>query len=489
MNKPIRVMAVACMAMFLALLANITYVQFVQADSLNARNDNKRILNEEFSRDRGPILVDGKPVAESKPVDDQFNYQRKYPHAKIYAPITGFYSYLYSRRGIESSQNRILSGTDNRLFVNRVVDLLSNQNAKGGSVELTVDPLAQKTAANGLEDLGKNAKGAVVALDPSTGEVLSMVSQPSYDPNKLASHDFDSVEKSWDALHDDDNDPMMNRATQRILPPGSVFKMVTAAAAMEKLDMDPDDTVKGGATLTFPGMDYKLTNENNSTCGGNKITFEQALEVSCNVSFGWLADKIGQKDLLEQADKFGFGSEPLDGLETSSSRVLDGSDELESPQLAQTGIGQYEVAATPLQMAMVTGAIANGGDLMEPYVVKNVRAPNLSVLDRHKPKKQSTAMSDSNAKKLSDMMVSVVDKGTGSSARISGVDVGGKTGTAQSTPDRPPYAWFVSFAPAKDPKVAVAVIVESSDTSRSEIAGSRLAGPVARSVMEAILNQ
>jgi len=489
MNKPIRVMSVACLLLFMALLLNVTYVQFVQADSLNARNDNKRIINEEFSRDRGPILVDGKPVAESKPVDDRFEFQRTYPYPKIYAPITGFYSYLYSRRGIEDSQNRILSGTDNRLFVNRVVDLLSNKNAKGGSVELTIDPLAQKTAANGLESLGKDAKGAVVALDPSDGSVLAMVTQPSYNPNKLASHNFDKVQKSWERLHDDEDQPMLNRATQQILPPGSAFKMVTAAAVLENLDMDPDDNVKAGSSLSFDGMDYTLTNENNSTCGGEQISFERALEVSCNVSFGWLAEKVGQKDLIEQADKFGFGAEHLDGLETSSSHVLNGTDDLNPPQLAQTGIGQYEVAASPLQMAMVTAGIANDGVVMDPYIVRNVRAPNLSVLEKHSPKELDRALSEGNAAKLKDMMVSVVDQGTGTSAQISGVDVGGKTGTAQSTPERPPYAWFVSFAPADDPQVAIAVVVESSDTDRSEIAGSRLAGPIAKSVMEAILNQ
>jgi len=329
----------------------------------------------------------------------------------------------------------------------------------------------------------------VVALDPSDGSVLAMVTQPSYNPNKLASHNFDKVQKSWERLQDDEDQPMLNRATQQILPPGSAFKMVTAAAALENLDMDPDDDVKAGSSLSFEGMDYTLTNENNSTCGGEQISFERALEVSCNVSFGWLAEKVGQQDLIEQADKFGFGAEHLDGLETSSSHVLNGTDDLNPPQLAQTGIGQYEVAASPLQMAMVTAGIANDGVVMDPYIVRNVRAPNLSVLEKHSPKELDRALSEGNATKLKDMMVSVVDQGTGTSAQISGVDVGGKTGTAQSTPERPPYAWFVSFAPADDPQVAIAVVVESSDTDRSEIAGSRLAGPIAKSVMEAILNQ
>lgn len=485
MNKPIRIMSVVCLMLFLALMVNITYVQFVQAKSLNARNDNKRIINEEFSRDRGPILVGDEAVAESKPVDDEFEYQRKYTHPNLYAPLTGYYSYEYSRRGIENSQNGVLSGTDDRLFVNRVVDLLANRPSKGGSTELTIDPVAQKAAANGLKKLGKGTKGAVVALEPSTGEVQAMVSLPSYDPNRLATHDFDSATKAWKKLNNNDNQPMLNRATQRNLPPGSIFKIVTAAAAIEKHDYEPSDKVKGGYKLTFPGMDYSLPNDYDTNCGGDKITFGHALEVSCNVSFGWLADKVGEDDLVEQAEKFGFGSKPFDELESASSHVVEESEDLTRPQLAQTGIGQYEVATNPLQMAMVTGGIANGGVVMKPQLISKVRAPNLSVIENNEPQKLNRAMSESNADMLSDMMVDVVDNGSGREAKISGVDVGGKTGTAQSTEDRPPYAWFVSFAPADDPDVAVAVVVEANDSG--EASGSRVAGPIAHSVMEAIL--
>jgi peptidoglycan glycosyltransferase len=489
-NRPIRNIAVACLVLFVALLLNINYVQFVEADSLNAKNGNKRVINEEFSRDRGAILVDGEPVAESVKSKDEFKFQRTYPDGGLYAPLTGYFSYVFGRGGLENSQNRVLSGSDNRLFVNRVVDLVSNKQPKGGSVELTIDPLAQKAAAEGLERLGKNTKGAVVALDPQSGAVLAMVSQPSYNPNRLASHDFGAVQESWNALNADENKPMLNRTTQQTLPPGSTFKLVTAAAALEDGVVDNiDDKIKAGSKLTFPGIQYTLPNENGGNCGGNSITFERALNVSCNVAFGALAGKIGQEKLAAQATKFGFGTDPLDGLAGDASRFTVGGNKLEAPQLAQSGIGQYEVATTPLQMAMVGAGIANGGDVMKPYVVKTVRSPNLRVLEQARPERLSQAMSSSNAKKLSDMMVSTVEVGTATSARISGVDVGAKTGTAQSTPDRPPYAWFVSFAPADDPKVAVAVLVESSDTARSEIAGGRLAGPIARSVMEAVLGK
>lgn len=489
MNKPIRTMAIACLLMFAALLLNINYVQFVSADDLNARNGNKRVINEEFSRDRGPILVAGNPIAESVKSGDQYKFQRKYNEPKLYAHTTGYFSYVYGRSAIENSYNSILSGSDNRLFVNRVVDLLANKQPKGGSVELTLDPIAQKTAASGLKSLGKDAEGAVVALDPQTGAILALVNQPSYDPNRLASHNFVKVAQAWEELTTDEDKPMLNRATQQALPPGSTFKLVTAAAAIEQLGLKPNDMVKAGRTLSFPGIEYTLTNENNSSCGGKQITFERALNVSCNVSFGSLALKIGQKALAAEAAEFGFGKVPLNALAANASRFTTEGTDLEAPQLAQSGIGQFEVAATPLQMAMVTAAIANNGVLMKPYVVKTVRAPNLSILEKADPTVLSEPMSDSAAALLKSMMVSTVTQGTASTARIPGVDVGGKTGTAQSTPERPPYAWFVSFAPADDPQVAVAVLVESSNVGRDEISGSGLAGPIARAVMEAILNK
>jgi peptidoglycan glycosyltransferase len=490
MNRPIRNIAVACLALFMLLLLNANYVQFVQADELNGKNGNKRVINEQFSRDRGSILVDGKAVAESVKSKDEYKYQRVYPEKDLYAPLTGYFSYIYGRSAIESSENDVLSGSDDRLFVNRVVDLISNKQPKGGSVELTIDPLAQKAAAEGLERLGDKTKGAVAAIDPRTGAVLAMVSQPSYNPNRLASHDFDEVQNAWKQLTTDSDKPMDNRATQQILPPGSTFKLITAAAALENgVVNDIDDKVKAGTTLKFPGYGYTLPNENGGNCGGSTITFERALNVSCNVAFGGLALKIGQDKLSEQAAKFGFGTDPIDKLPASASRVTAPDTTLEPPQLGQTGIGQYDVAATPLQMAMVAAGIANDGSVMKPYVVDAVRAPNLRVLDKTEPERLSEAVSATTARKLREMMVSTVTNGTATSAQIPGVEVGAKTGTAQSTKDRPPYAWFVSYAKDGDNEVAVAVLVESSDTARSEIAGGRLAGPIAKSVMEAVIGK
>ena len=269
MNRPIRSVAVACLVMFVALLLNINYVQFVQAESLNNKNGNRRVTNEEFSRDRGPILVAGEPVADSVRADDVYKFQRRYSDGPLYAPITGYFSYIYGRGGLEYSQNPVLSGSDNRLFVSRVVDILANKQPKGGSVETTIDPLAQSAADTGMERLGQETRGAVVAIRPSTGEVLAMASHPSYDPSKLASHDLDSVESAWQQLNGDPTQPMLNRGTQQVLPPGSTFKLVTAAAALERLNLQPDDMVAAGPRLSFPGITYTLGNHD----GGNSAAW------------------------------------------------------------------------------------------------------------------------------------------------------------------------------------------------------------------------
>jgi peptidoglycan glycosyltransferase len=488
MNKPIRTMAIGCLVLFLSLMVNSTYLQYIRADELNSRNDNKRVRDAEFSRERGAILVHGRSVAESKPTKDEFKFQRRYPEPKKYAHLTGYYSYTYGRNAVELTQNDILSGSDPRLFVNRVVDMFGNSQPKGGDVSLTIDPKAQTAAYDGLQALGGDGiKGAVVALDPSTGAILSMVSSPSYDPNRLASHDLSALPKAWKQLNEDPARPMLNRGVQEIFPPGSTFKLVTAAAALSSGQYTPGSKVPGGTSLDLPLTDTDLPNENGMSCGGDKITLTQALMVSCNVAFGWLGLQLGDDALREQAEKFGFGDEYLTDLNDQAvSRFPADPDE---PQTALSAIGQFDVAATPLQMAMVTAGIANGGTVMKPYLVDEVRSPNLDVLDKANPEPYRSAVSSSVARDLTQMMIEVVDGGTGQTAQIPGIKVAGKTGTAQSSVDRNPYAWFVSFAPADNPKVAVAVLVEDAGVERDAISGSGLAAPIAKRVMEAVINQ
>jgi peptidoglycan glycosyltransferase len=486
-NTPIRRLAAFCMVLFLALLLNATYLQYVRAGDLNDRNDNRRARDAEYSRKRGAILVADDPVAESVPVDDRYTYQRRYPVPFQYAHVTGFFSYLYGSDAIELTQNDILSGSDSRLFVDRLVDVVKNTQPEGGSVTLTIDPAAQKAAYDGLLALGSTVKGAVVALEPSSGKVLALVSSPSYDPRLLASHDFTAVRRAYERLSAADDGPLRNRASREILPPGSTFKLVTAAAALSSGDYDPETLVPGGAALDLPQTDRTLPNSGGGTCGGERITLTQALMVSCNVAFGAVGLDLGDDALREQAEKFGFNRRYFPDINRTAVSVF--PQDPDPPQTALSAIGQFEVAASPLQMAMVVAGIANGGDVMEPFLVDEVRAPDLSVLEKTDESTLSRALSPADARDLTQMMIEVVDQGTGATAQIPGVKVAGKTGTAQSEADRPPYAWFTSFAPADAPEVAVAVLVEDAGVARDAISGSGLAAPIARSVMEAVIEQ
>lgn len=484
MNKPIRRVTVAFVVMFLALLCNVEYVQVLKANSLSTRPDNKRVLLDEYSRERGPILVGGDPIAESVPTKDALKYQREYSDGPRFAQLTGFYSSIYGRSDIEQTQNAILAGTDNRLFVRRVIDLVSGREPSGGSVLLTIDPKAQAAADVAL---GNNV-GAAVAIEPKTGKILAMVSHPTYDPNKLASHNAATQQNEWKSLLADKADPMLNRATQSRYPPGSTFKLVDAAAALSTGRYKPSSVLPSPKILDVPQTTKDIHNEDYSTCGAtnSKLTMTQALAVSCNTAFAGLGLKLGQDALRTQAQAFGFGEYPLTDLPGTSSVF---PSNLNPPQLAQSAIGQFDVAATPLQMAMVSAGIANGGEVMKPYLSAVIRGPDLRPLSITKQEVLSRAVSPAVARELTKMMEGVVTNGTGQAAQISGIQVAGKTGTANSAPGRKPYAWFTSFAPANNPQVAVAVVIENANIPRSEIAGGRLAAPVAKAIMSAVINK
>jgi len=490
MNKPIRTISIFCLLLFLALMLNATYLQYWRAGALNEDPRNRRVLEASFSSERGAILVGGNrtEVARSVPSDDRYDFQRTYPQPFRYAHVTGWFSY-FSQTGIEESQNSVLSGEDSRLFVTRLVDLLSNSGTKGGSVQLTIDPQAQAAAFDGLAALGEDVEGAVVAIEPSTGKILAMVSLPSYDPNDLAGHDFAQVARRAEELEAQDNEPLLNRAIQTRLAPGSTFKLVTAAAAIEELGYDADSQVPGGATYQLPQTsdDSGLIDNEGRDCGTDQIPFTQAMGQSCNTTFAKLAVDVGADAMLDQAEAFGFNSDYLDDLSPQAeSSFPEGMNE---PETGQSGIGQFEVQATPLQMAMVSAAIANGGTVMRPYVVDAVLTPELEVLPRTDPEELSSAIDASTADVLTELMVSTVDEGTANAAAIPNVAVAGKTGTAQSgVDDVAPYAWFTSFAPAEDPEVAVAVMIQNAPgTERGEIAGGALGGPIAKAVMEAVI--
>jgi penicillin-binding protein A len=478
MNKQIRRVALIAMIMFGLLLANGTYMMIFRQSALAAEPQNRRVRDAEFAQDRGSILAAGKTeIAATKPSKDRFKFQRTYAQGPLFAPVTGYYSYDRGRTGLESSYNAQLAGTDDSLFIRRLIDLATNRTPEGASLQTTIMPDAQQAAVQGLG----SQKGAVVALDPKTGAVLALVTSPTFDPNEIASHDIEQAGKAYDRLAADPAKPLSNRAAREIYPPGSTFKLVTAAAALAD-GKTSQSLVESPARLKLPGTNTYLTNS--APCGGTKVTMTQALKVSCNTAFANLGLDLGEDKLRAQAEKFGFDQRHLSELAGVASKF---PDKLDDAQLALSAIGQYDVAATPLQMAMVTAAIANDGVLMDPYLVSMVQSPDLKPISTHKPDELSQAMLPANAKQLQQMMVTVVEEGTGRNGQIPGVTVGGKTGTAQSDPKRKPFAWFTSFAPAEDPKVAVAVIVEDASIPREDIAGGRIAAPIARAVMEAVL--
>jgi len=475
MNASIRKVSAVLLAMFVALMLNSTYAYVFRADSLNNAPQNRRVTDAEFSTDRGAILVGNRAIATTTPVDDGYGFQRSYPQGALYAPVTGYYSPLYKRAGLEQTQNGQLSGTSDSQFMQRLVDLATGKRPVGASVVTTLDARAQQAAWDALD----GRPGAVVVLDYTTGAVKALVSSPSYDPNLLATHDNNAAQASWKQLTADADAPLSNRATREIYPPGSTFKLIVSAAALAS-GMTPDTTVDAPASLPLPGSSRPLSNSGD--CGGTTIPLTQALVTSCNTAFAGLGMKLGQDAVRAQASKFGFGS--TDELPQLGAAKSNFPASLDAAQLAQSSIGQFDVAATPLQMAMVGAGIANDGVVMQPYLVQQVRAADLTVLDNASPKRFSEAMTAANAKSLQDMMVAVVTDGTGSRAAIDGVRVGGKTGTALTDGVHTPYAWFVAWA--DNPKVAVAVFVQDAGVQASDISGGKIAAPIAKSVIEAL---
>ena len=486
MNGPLRRVSTVVALLFAALFISTTLIQVIFAPSINARPDNRRTLLDNYSRQRGAILVGDQAVAVSQPTpNEEIKYLRTYPQPLPYSHTTGYFSYTYGAGGgLEGSADDLLSGSSSQLFYTRVTDLLTGKQPVGATIQTTINPKAQDAADKGLG----NQRGAVLALDPKTGAILAMISHPQYDPNRLSAHDQASVVKAWNELNADPNQPLINRAIAgNLYPPGSVFKIVTASAALENGKVDANTQIPAPAVMELPQSSVGLPNYDRQPCGpNNQTTLLRALEISCNTAFGYLGMQVGAQALADQAAKFGFGTTMRIPTRAEPSRFPSGIDQA---QTAQSAIGQYEVRVTPLQVAMVSAAIANEGVVMRPYLINQVLSADLQTLDRTAPERLGTAVSPQTADTLTQMLTSVVDQGTGTPAKIAGVKVAGKTGTAEQGNGKPPHAWFTAFAPADDPKVAVAVVVEDGGNAGNEAAGGRLAGPIAKAVMEAVLNQ
>ncbi|MBB5117332.1 penicillin-binding protein [Streptomyces eurocidicus] len=487
MNKPVRHISVFVGVLVLALLVQATWVQFVRGNELSEHKQNKRVRIASFAQPRGNIIVGGQPVTGAAETTGDYRYKRTFKDAEMYAPVTGYASQIYGNSQLEFVNDKLLSGTDDRLFLQRTTDMLTGKKPRGGDVVTTINPKAQKAA---FEGLGKY-KGAVVALDPRTGKVLALASTPSYDPSVFAGNTYKD-QKAWDALAADKNKPTLNRALKERYPPGSTFKILTAAAALEH-GIVSDIDAKGSAPVPYK-LPLSTTTVRNDVQTPDCVngSLKAGLQWSCNNVFLDLADKLGTDKMRETAEKFGFNQQKLDIPVRAGESLY--PKKLDRPQTALTGMGQGSLASTPLQIAMMTAGLANDGKLMKPYMVEELRGPDLGTLEKHKPEVMSQAVSADTARKVQTMMENTAEKGTGKAALIDGVTVGAKTGTAQHgvNNEKLPYAWFVSYAKQGDGSpVAVAVFIdpEGSDIDREDISGGKLAGPIAKKVMEAVLGK
>ncbi|MEV6570443.1 penicillin-binding transpeptidase domain-containing protein [Streptomyces sp. NPDC051577] len=482
MNKPLRRISLFCGLLVLALLVRTNWLQYVQAEDLSTRKENRRVQIAQYATERGNIIVQGKPITGSSVTDgSDFKYKRTYLDGPLWAPVTGYASQAFGSTQLESLDDGILTGNDDRLFFDRTIGMFTGEKKQGGNVVTTLNAAAQKAA---FEKLG-NKKGAVAALDPRTGAILALVSTPSYDPSSFAGFSKND-EKAWVQLKDSEDKNLVNRALRETYPPGSTFKVVTAAAALENgVVKDVNAATDTPEPYMLPGTRTPMVNH---ASGCEKATLNFALQVSCNSVFANLGDKVGRDKMVETAQKFGFNN-TIDTPVRAFASVYDKT--MGKDGNAQSSIGQFNTAATPLQMAMVTAAIANDGKLMKPYMVDQLTAPNLDTVEKHEPEEMSRPLSAANAQKVQQMMVNVVEKGTGTPAKIKDVVVGGKTGTAQHGEKnaKRPYAWFISYAENPDgtSPVAVAVVIEDSAAEREDISGGGLAAPVAKAVMEAVL--
>lgn len=482
MNRTSRHLFLVTLVMFLALMVAATYVQFFQASSLNADTRNVRTVYREYGRDRGPIVVGGTPIAYSEPSDGVFEYQRLYSEGATYANITGYFSTAFnSITGIERAENEVLNGTSSSFWPARIQALFTGVQPQGGVVELTVDPAVQTAARDALGD----RRGAVVALEPATGRILAQYSSPSFDPNGLATHGRADATAYLEQLQADPGDPLTNRAIAGDQePPGSVFKVVTAAAAIEDLGLDANAQVEGGTELALPQTTNTIRNDGGASCDGPgpTTTLLTGFAQSCNTTFAALAMEVGPERMKEMATAFGFDQEVATPQQVSASRYPLPETQAE---VAMSGIGQASVRSTPMQMAMVAAAVANDGQLMEPYVVERELSADLQEVSRSSPSVLSRPVTAQTADELTTLMKAVVTGGSGGRAAVPGVEVAGKTGTAEKGSGNPPTVWFIGFAPAEDPKVAVAVMIENGGGQGMGATGGSVAAPVAQAVLQA----
>jgi peptidoglycan glycosyltransferase len=478
MSTRIGRVAAIVLVLFGALFVNLNIIALVQSDDLANHPANRRLIIREYQIERGPIVAGEEAIARSEETDGELRYLRTYPEGPLFAHQTGYYSFILRRAGLEAVLNEELTGRPTEVLAQNLGELLFMRDRPGNTVELTIDPHVQRTAREALGD----QVGAVVALDPRTGAVLASYANPSYDPNPLSSHDATEIREAWEALRDDPRRPLVDRVTRETFPPGSAFKLVTAAAALER-GLEPDTSFPDEGVYDVPQTTADIGNFGGGNCAdGSTISLHDAMVVSCNTVFARLGVEMGDEALIAQAERFGFNRQPPYELTVERSAIPKAMD---PPETAQSSIGQRDVRATPMQMALLAASIVNGGELVRPHLVAGVRDPSGRQLAGPDAGRWSEGRFDGRpisprtAEQLRAMMIDAVEDGTGTNARLDGVVVGGKTGTAQTGGD--PTAWFVGFA---EDEVAVAVVVPGAGPDAT---GGRTAAPIARQVIQAAL--
>ncbi|SJN37220.1 Cell division protein FtsI [Peptidoglycan synthetase] [Microbacterium esteraromaticum] len=485
MTKELRRLSFVILAMFVSLFVASSWIQVVDADNLAQNPANTRTRLDSYQIQRGSIIVDDTAIATSIPASDRYQYQRVYSDAEMWAPVTGYFNpALQSSTGIENAFNADLSGTGSNAFFSEIERIFSGQSAQGLSVKLTLDAKAQRAAWEGLQGL----QGAVVAIEPATGRILAMASTPGFDTNTLASHDTVAVDAEHDRLAADPRKPLYNRAIAGNLnPPGSTFKVVVAAAALASGDWTLDSTLPNPARYALPDtIGREVSNAWGGTCGdGKTTTLAQALKLSCNIPMAELAVELGDDAIRETAEKFGFNTDFEIPLAVTPSSYPEG---LDAPQTALSGFGQGKVTATPLQMAMVSAGVGNGGAVMKPRMADAVIGDDFAVHKQFTDEAFEQVLDAEQARALTAVLVEGVESGAATGARIDGVDVAGKTGTAENG-GKPYTLWFTGFAPAENPTVAVAVVVEDGGGKGQSGSGNAIAAPIAKKVIEAVLGK
>lgn len=502
MNAPLRRVGVVVLVLFGLLFANLNWVQAYKADEYRNSPYNKRVMLDEYKRQRGFIMIGGTQLALSVPTGDELKYLRQYPLKEQYAHLLGYKPVSGAATGIEQSENAFLAGTSDKLFGDRFRDLFTGEQTAGGNVVLTISPTAQERAFKELAANKVGAKrGAVVALDPSTGAIKALVSMPSFDPNLLTSHDVDAATANYNKLNEDPDKPLLNRALSENFFPGSVMKTIIAAAALED-GRSPSTPIQGGQFYQAPGTSHQIPNSTGVVCP-ETITLIQALTVSCNTAFARLGVDLGAQKVTDRAKAFGFYQPDLAVGRLGGKGIELGTPVAEStlgdlynrdskgnitgenkPVIALASIGQESVKMTPLEGAMLAATVANGGLQMRPYLVQELVGSDLRTgFYTARAEQLQRSCQPSTATGLQQMMISVVENGTGSKAKIDGYQVGGKTGTAETGGDDDTHGMFVGFA-LKDgqPVAAVAVLLENAGKGGSAEA-ARIAGQVMRGVI------